>query len=122
MTFKWTWRETIKHQFFDTLALVGLRDRLRCPRCKAVGTWKPHGGWIDLFNEWRTDFAATLRPGVFHSTDRRWVCKYCGFVHDHEGEKQSYPNAAKWVWTVKDEHSLPTPKEQVTEGVWPWHG
>jgi len=53
----------IKHQFFDCLRFIGMRDRLRCPSCKAVGSWKPHGGWFDESKE----------------SGRRWLCKYCGY-------------------------------------------
>lgn len=39
------WRlNPVVHFFFEALRFVGLRDRLRCPKCSAVGTWKPHGG------------------------------------------------------------------------------
>ncbi len=52
----------IKHQFYDFLQIIGMRDRLRCPECKAVGTWKPHGGWLD----------------DSRASGRRWICKWCG--------------------------------------------
>ena len=32
-----------RHRLASALVLVGMRDRLRCPACGAVGTWKPHG-------------------------------------------------------------------------------
>jgi len=121
----WTWAESVKHQLYDLLMLVGLRDRLRCPKCSAVGTWKPHGGWCDRFVEWRTNFAATLKPGVPHSTDRRWICKYCGFCRCGGGELYGAPNAAKGVWDRKGADSLPTPKEAVEKlcgTTWPWRG
>lgn len=50
------------HQLFDLSVLIRMRDRLRCPKCRAVGTWKPHGGWIDESKE----------------SGRRWICKWCG--------------------------------------------
>lgn len=46
-----TWRERVilAPVLMDLLYLVtrytGMRDRLRCPRCTAVGTWKMHGTW-----------------------------------------------------------------------------
>ena len=60
VNFLWFW---IKHQFFDFSRFLFLRDRLRCPECKAVGTWKPHGGWLDRGSRW---------------SGRRWMCKWCG--------------------------------------------
>jgi len=53
----------IKHELFSLLIFVGMRDRLRCPKCKAVGTWKPHGAW----------FLNSKESG------RRWLCKWCGY-------------------------------------------
>lgn len=122
---RWTWRETVKHQFFDALMLVGLRDRLRCPKCTAVGTWKPHGGWCDKIVDWKNNFKLTLRPGVRYATERRWVCKYCGYVRYDGGENQAYPNSNTGVWDVKCGYSTKTPKEQVEDlpmKVWPWRG
>lgn len=122
---KWTWRDTANHQFFDLLRLVGLRDRLRCPTCRAVGTFKPHGGWLDRTIDWWTDFKDTLLPGVRYATERRWVCKYCGFVRDQDGEQQAFPNSRKKVWDVQCEDSAPTPKRRVEhlgDNVWPWRG
>ena len=101
--------------------LVGIRDRLRCPKCKAVGTWKPHGGWLDNFVAWKWNFAAMLPAGVGVLTARRWVCKYCGYVRNKDGEFQAYPNSVKKVWYQKDENSTPTPKERVGE-LNPWAG
>jgi hypothetical protein len=123
---QWTWRETVKHQYFDLLALVGLRDRLRCPRCKAVGTWKPHGGWLDLLVEWWTNQHANLplEAGPPAKT-RRWVCKYCGYIRSCIGEQQGRPNRVKRVWDVHGPDSTPTPKEAVEQAcgtVWPWRG
>lgn len=55
------------HQLWDFARLLGLRDRLRCPRCRAVGSYKPHGGWLDTGD----------KRGI-----RRWLCKWCGYYHD----------------------------------------
>lgn len=123
--FKWTAWHTVKHQIFDFLLLVGMRDRLRCPRCKAVGTWKPHGGWLDLLRDQWTKPWKDLLPGVRYATDRRWLCKYCGHCLCWKGEVQGYPNRAKKVWDEKCEHSTPTPKdavEQLCGSAWPWRG
>lgn len=43
--------------------VFGVRDRLRCPCCKAIGTWKPHGGFFDSSDTYRVP---------------RWLCKWCG--------------------------------------------
>lgn len=125
MAWRWTRWQTVKHQYFDLLALVGLRDRLRCPKCTAVGTWKPHGGWVDKGWDAWTGFKKTLRPGVRYATERRWVCKYCGYVRWSGGENQAYPNSKKGVWDEKCDDSTLTPKqavETVLDKVWPWRG
>lgn len=110
----------MKHFLFDLLRIVGLRDRLRCPRCKAVGTWKPHGGWLD-----RED-----RRGV-----RRWMCKWCGLYRGPErGEESVVPSPEMGVWillsSIEDgeytqDHYTPSQvhREWYGEcGVWPWRG
>jgi len=56
----WLW--IIRHQICDAARIFGIRDRLRCPECKSVGTWKPHGGWFDNSK----------------ASGRRWLCKWCG--------------------------------------------
>lgn len=121
----WSFGMNVKHQCFDCLSLIGLRDRLRCPKCRAVGTWKPHGGWLDKLSDWRTGLKAMLLPGVRYATERRWVCKYCGYTRDCDGEHYGAPNAVKKVWDYKTEDSLPTPKEAVERlcgSTWPWRG
>ena len=124
----WSLRETIKHQCFDFLALIGLRDRLRCPKCKAVGAWKPHGGWLDRLYDWWTDnrdLAIPLAAGAIYATTRRWVCKYCGYTRDVDGEHMGAPNGKKLVWDYRCADSLPTPKEAVEQlcgKTWPWRG
>ena len=118
----------IKHQFFDVLMLVGLRDRLRCPECKAVGTYKPHGGWCDRLYDWWTncrDLKAAFAKGAKYATTRRWVCKYCGYTHDINGFHMGAPNGKLGVWGERCADSLPTPREAVESlcgGVWPWRG
>jgi hypothetical protein len=61
--------QKMNHQFWDLSRIFGVRDRLRCPACRAVGTWKPHGGWLDD------------KPHI-----RRWMCKWCGHYDGLEGE------------------------------------
>lgn len=115
-----------KHQFFDFLRLVGLRDRLRCPNCKAVGTWKPHGGWLDKLVDWRDDVANEVTAfGAVYATDRRWLCKYCGYNVYAGGVEHCAPNGKTRVWDVYGPDSLPTPFSAVTQvlgKVWPWRG
>lgn len=71
-----------KHQLFDFLRIIGIRDRLRCPYCKAVGTWKPHGGWLDFGDKER----------------RRWLCKWCGAGRDFDGIFAARYSEEKRCW------------------------
>lgn len=122
---KWSLWNSLKHQFFDCLMPIGLRDRLRCPACSAVGTWKPHGGYLERFHNWRIGSAGKLLPGVPYATTRRWVCKYCGFTHDMNGTHVGAPHALKRVWDYRGPDSFPTPKEAVEKlcgPTWPWNG
>lgn len=97
----------IKHEFFDALRFVRLRDRLRCPKCTAVGTWKPHGGRWDNADQRRV---------------RRWMCKYCGHYEGPEGVKQVRPSAKNMCWEFEGpDVTDQTPQEQVSP-VWPWRG
>src|SRR5277367_3034579 len=89
----WGMWETIKHQFFDFTALFGLRDRLRCPKCRAVGTWKPHGGWIERWTPSHIEMLSKLPSYTKRAYDRRWLCKYCGYNLNFIGEFQCYPNS-----------------------------
>lgn len=43
--------------------VTGTRNRLRCPRCHAIGTWKPHGGILEPLSNYHVP---------------RWLCKWCG--------------------------------------------
>ncbi len=78
------WKATV-HQFYDCLRLVGLRDRLRCPQCKAVGTWKPHGGFLDFEDVRKV---------------RRWMCKWCGYYRGPEGSFYCHQNWKKGCWCL----------------------
>lgn len=71
----------IWHQVMDFSRLVGLRDRLRCPYCDAVGTWKPHGGWLDFADQRKV---------------RRWLCKFCGAYRGPEGFRQALSGPEAW--------------------------
>ena len=42
-----------------------IRNRCRCPKCKAVGTYKPHG----------------YLTGNSRESGRRWLCKWCGYYY-----------------------------------------
>jgi hypothetical protein len=129
---RWTIYQTIKHQYFDFLMLVGLRDRLRCPNCSAVGTYKPHGGWLECLNkDHRSGFIREVlrKYGAKEATNRRWLCKYCGYNLSTDGEHWCFPNSKTKVWSVGDEFSVKTPKQAVEEipigskyPVWPWRG
>jgi len=98
----------ITHQLADFLRLVGMRDRLRCPRCRKVGTWKPHGGWLD-----REDGRKV----------RRWLCKWCGHYVGPEGEKQGRFHPVRKHWVLDDDKwwvDGKTPAQQVDCD--PWRG
>lgn len=105
------------HQLADALRLVGLRDRLRCPHCAAVGTFKPHGGWLDGRDVRRV---------------RRWLCKWCGHYLGPEGVLRAFPDQERHHWTVPRPYdpAAPavaqyTPRDTVAAGlgdVWPWAG
>ena len=73
------------HQIADLSRIIGIRDRLRCPHCDAVGTWKPHGGWIDR--------AKGDNAGV-----RRWMCKWCGMTKYKNWRIYSTPSAEHKCW------------------------
>lgn len=100
------------------LRLVGMRDRLRCPECEAVGTWKPHGGFWDR-----------------HLGDRpvrRWLCKWCGLYVGPEGSLRAFPDPARGFWTLPrpwdpeaPDRRLRTPAEVLEthlSATWPWRG
>ena len=98
---------TIWHQLVDFSRIIGLRDRLRCPRCCAVGTWKPHGGWVDV---WLGDVR-----GI-----RRWICKWCGLYRDADGADEAVLGQGQWE--LKRHYPVgDTPKDRVA-GANPWHG
>lgn len=75
------------HEFCSISRLIGLRDRLRCPKCRAVGTYKPHGGIVDRL--------AGDKRAV-----RRWMCKHCGLYYGPEGRLQVFPNIEKGYWDL----------------------
>lgn len=100
----------IKHQLFDALRFVGLRDRLRCPSCKKVGTWKPHGGWFDFEDERKV---------------RRWLCKWCGYYIGPEGVLKCSFDACSQRWQLPDVPRMIVPHIPAENGFVvcdPWRG
>jgi hypothetical protein len=112
------------HAAASSLQLVRMRDRLRCPACKAVGTWKPHG---------------TFTARIIHKDRqvRRWMCKWCGLYIGPEGILRVYPDLELGFWDFPRPWRLdapekpgPTPADVVAEAlilgngksVWPWAG
>ena len=73
----------LKHIAFDFLPG---RNRLRCPECSAVGTFKPHGGWRDKADRRK---------------DRRWMCKWCGLYKGPEKwAKKAFPSKVLKCWVI----------------------
>lgn len=77
----------VLHELAGALRLVGLRDRLRCPECRKVGTFKPHG---------------TLWDRRYHGDRRvrRWLCKWCGFYTGPEGRLYAFPSQVTGAWAL----------------------
>jgi hypothetical protein len=67
------------------------RDRLRCPTCRKVGTWKPRG---------------PVGRADGRIIKRRWLCKWCG-AYDGEGERDTgaFINKVKGYWDIRSCHS-----------------
>lgn len=107
------------HAAAYALRWVGLRSRLRCPSCKAVGTWKPHGTLSDRW--FRGD-----RPA------RRWLCKWCGHYVGPEGVVKAFPDPDRGCWVLprpwdpaSPQDAGPTPADVVAGAMgktWPWAG
>lgn len=104
------------------LIVTRLRDRLRCPECGAVGTYKLHA------------------PG--NGRPWRWLCKWCGFYRGPEGTgKLCCPSPTFRCWIFKSQpegFKGKTPEEMIFREcviqsvvagenptpykVWPWRG
>lgn len=98
------------HELAEALRFIGTRDRLRCPECRAVGTWKPHGGLIDRLHGDRRAV-------------RRWMCKCCGLYYGPEGVLIVRINRAAGYWDFQPAGHEATPLERMKEwDVWPWTG
>lgn len=104
----------VTHELWAALRFVGMRDRLRCPRCGKVGTWKPHGGWYDR------------RHGDSRAV-RRWLCKWCGLYRGPEGELDAFPSTETGAWALPGwAEREPTPAEAIESfygrSIDPWRG
>jgi len=77
----------VLHELAGALRWVGMRDRLRCPNCQKVGTWKPHGGIYD-------------RVVDGDRTVRRWLCKWCGHYVGPEGTVEAFPSLETGAWAL----------------------
>lgn len=87
------------------ILLPWLRNRLRCPNCSAVGTWKPHGGKF-YKNEYKV---------------KRWLCKCCGFFMN--GKVIKMIRGKGDVWCEEGLDRTPFEMLKVDSGhVWPWLG
>jgi hypothetical protein len=86
-------------------------NRLRCPRCGAVGTWKPR-------EPVRDERSGAMRPF-------RWLCKWCGYYDGPEGQKQCCVDTVDRVWKFSEEADTHlTPRRAVRQSAisnaWPW--
>jgi rubredoxin len=100
------------HTAAEALRFVGLRDRLRCPSCHAVGTFKPHGSIIDREDRRRV---------------RRWLCKWCGYYLGPEGRRVAYCDPVAREWRLPENtESRTTPSRAIAgsqiPNAWPWRG
>jgi len=91
------------HQLWDFTRIIFLRDRLSCPSCGAIGTWKPHGGWLDFSDKRKV---------------RRWLCKWCGWYHGPEGFW--WATLGDGQWELSDQLA-DTPKKRCGKAN-PWRG
>ncbi len=112
-----TFRERLRllppiHEIAVALHWTPIRDRLRCPSCKAVGTWKPHGSLV----------ARWIYKDI---SVRRWLCKWCGYYTGPRGRVVAYLGEKVWELPEIDKERGRTPAEVVKAElgkVWPWHG
>lgn len=94
---------------------TGVRNRMRCPKCHAVGTWKMHGSLLErkIFG----DIAV-----------RRCLCKWCGYYTGPRGRVTAYPDMVEtsaWALPEPGKDRQPTPMEAIKDSlgnVWPWVG
>lgn len=88
------WRWVFLHAFWSQPLW---RDRLRCPICKKVGTFKPHHDPL------------------------RWLCKWCGYFEDPDRIGIAFPCLKKKVWMLKPIERGHLPKHLVGD-LDPWRG
>lgn len=100
------------HEFVSALRFIDLRDRLRCPECRSVGTWKPHGGWFD-----KQPKLSLTGPQPRYT--RRWMCKWCGYYVGPESESRVH--LGDRVWEL-GEGSTPEKYLLMHTRAWPWRG
>lgn len=101
------------------LRLIGMRDRLRCPECSAVGTWKPHGG---LFDREDVLFLPILMQTWWGTKRRRWMCKWCGWYRDERGVGYVRPNLEKKCWDFTGNGAADATPKELVGTLWPWRG
>lgn len=96
---------------------IGLRSRLRCPECRAVGTWKPH--------------SSCQSSDGSGEVPRRWLCKWCGYYNSPRSVPEdiymAYVSAPMKEWRTPDTtRSILTPARALAESqiprAWPWTG
>ena len=102
------WLFTINHQLWDLSRLLGIRNRLRCPHCHAIGTWKPHGGWIDV--------------ALGDLASRRWLCKWCGFYQSTSRTCMCFPSNMFSAWSLPEATDLSKTPQQLSYPWFPWRG
>jgi hypothetical protein len=114
-------RALVHDAFMAVLRATGMRDRLRCPRCRRVGTWKPHGGHFD---------AADVRSTAAGAPVRRWLCKWCGHYRGPEGTLTCHMQDGAWRVpgtplddgvTLADRHG-DTPRDLLAAAARQWRG
>jgi len=101
------------HALYDASRFVGLRDRLRCPRCKSVGAWKPHGGQFDLSNGRLDEDGRAVK---------RWLCKWCGLYVGPEGVCEARMGSPAWVLDGGDVPPIQACRNHYNRTINPWVG
>ncbi len=97
----WTDEDDARHD-----RAMEVRDLLNCenPRCKSVGCFKP-------------------RRNEEYEHPRYYVCKWCGYGRNFDGEWQYWPDKKNHCWGIKTPDSIPTPKEILEPyNIDPWCG
>lgn len=97
----WTDVDDARH---DRQMDESVRDYLRCPNplCKSVGCFKP-------------------RRNEEYEHPRYYVCKWCGYGRNFDGEWQYWPDKRNNCWGIRTPDSGPTPKE-LCGNLDPWLG